>query len=76
MHTLRKLPVDKPSKVNTGINKDNFLYYPILSGIASEPMIHQGIKLSNGSGSGDITLVEQSAGRKSREEADVALLMY
>ncbi len=45
MHTFRKLPMNKPSKVKTGINKDNFLYYPILSCIASELMIHQGGEL-------------------------------
>ena len=48
MHTFRKLPVTKPSKVKTGINKNNFLYYPILNWITLEPMIHQGVELSNG----------------------------
>jgi len=31
MHTFRKLPIAKPSKAKTGINKDNLLYYPVLS---------------------------------------------
>jgi len=33
MHTLRKLPTNKPSKAKTGINKANF-YYPVLNWIA------------------------------------------
>ena len=73
MHTFRKLPVHKPSKVKTGINnKDNFLYYPIINYIASEFMIHQGRELSNGSGGKDVTLVKRRRRwGKSPEQAKV-----
>ena len=47
IHTFRKLPVTKPSKVKTGINNDNLLYYPALSFIVLKSMIHQGAGLGN-----------------------------
>ena len=59
MHTFKKLPVNKPSKVKTGVKKANFLYYLRLNSFVSEPMIHQGRKLSNGSACEDVTLVNE-----------------
>lgn len=46
MHTFRKLPVNKPSKVKASINKANFIL-PILNWIALELMIERETELSN-----------------------------
>ena len=50
IHTFRKLPVNKPSKVKASINKANFIL-PIW--IALEIMIQQGIELRNRCSFGD-----------------------
>ena len=52
IHTFRKLPVHKPSKVKASINKANFIL-PILNWIALKLMIQQGTKLSNRGSLGD-----------------------